>query len=129
MNDDQTNQQVEDIFDKDILELLGGENLPPEEKQKLYDKMLETIRFRVIASIDEMLSDEDREQWKNLFDTADQNQIDLFLKQRNIDIAKLMAEEALKYKMEMVTYADYLKKTGQAASEANKALNPNQGES
>lgn len=123
MNDDQANNAVEDIFNKDILELLGGENLPEEDKQKLYDKMLETTRFRVIATIHDSLSDEDREKWRQLFDTADQAQIDQFLRERNIDIAKLMAEEALKYKFEMVTYAGYLKQTGRTVSDANKFLN------
>jgi len=92
----------EDILNKDILELMGVGNLPEEKKRKLYTKMLETIQNRTIARIFDQLSPEDGEKLKQLLDSDNKTEIESFLKSKGVDIAKMMLEEAIIYKAELV---------------------------
>jgi len=92
----------EDILNKDILELMGAQNLPQEKKQEIYQKMIETIQNRVIAKILDQLSEQDAEEWKKLLDSGDKQKAEEFLKTKQIDVAKLMLEESIIYKTEMV---------------------------
>lgn len=94
-------QKLNEIFEKDVLELIGGESLPQGKKQELYTKMAETIENRVIARIDDTLNDQEREEWGRIIDSADKVKMDEFLRSKNIDVAKMMVEEALIYKMEI----------------------------
>lgn len=99
----------EDILNKDILELMGAKDLPEEKRQELYQKMLDTIQNRVIARIADQLPDADMDQFKQIADTGDQQKMSDFLKEKDIDLAKLMLQEALIYKTEMVNLAKPLK--------------------
>ena len=92
----------EDILNKDILELMGVGNLPEEKKRELYTKMLETIQNRTIARIFDQLSPEDGEKLKQLLDSDNKTEIESFLKSKGVDIAKMMLEEAIIYKAELV---------------------------
>lgn len=111
---------VEDIINKDILELLGGVNLPQEKKDELYAKMLETIRFRAITAVDAMLNDDDRKKWIEFIDKDDKDGGMNFLKTKGIDLTKIMLDEALNYKTEVVIYADYLKSVTKAVEKINQ---------
>lgn len=96
-------QKLNDILDKDIFELIGGENLSEEKKKELYLKIGETIENRVIARIDDRLNEQEREEWLKLIDEGDKAKMEEFLRSKNIDVAKMMVEEALIYKMEIVS--------------------------
>ncbi|TSC93562.1 MAG: Uncharacterized protein CEN91_208 [Candidatus Berkelbacteria bacterium Licking1014_85] len=109
--------EVQDILNKDILELMGAKNMPEDKKAELYQKMLETIQNRVIARIADELSDADLDTFKTLADAGDKQKLEEFLTSKNIDIAKLMLQEALIYKTEMVTLSKPLQNA--------KAQNPN----
>jgi succinate dehydrogenase flavin-adding protein (antitoxin of CptAB toxin-antitoxin module) len=91
-----------EIIDKDILELIGGENMSPEEKDEIYKKMMETIQTRVMARVDDLLSDEDAEDVKQFLETDDKEGFEQFMTERNIDIKLLYSEETLFYKLELV---------------------------
>jgi succinate dehydrogenase flavin-adding protein (antitoxin of CptAB toxin-antitoxin module) len=88
-------------LDKDIFELIGGEKLPEEKKKELYQKIGQTIENRAIARLDDQLSDADREEWLKLLDLGDKAKMEAFLKSKNIDISKIIVEEALVYKLEI----------------------------
>jgi len=90
--------EIQEIFDKDILEIMGATNLPEEKKQELYEKMLATVQDRVLLRIDDQLDDASRQEWAQAIDSGDQAQAEAFLKSKNIDVAKLLVEEALAYK-------------------------------
>lgn len=94
-----------DVLDKDILDLMGADNLPAEKKQQLYATMVDTINNRVIARVADQLPEPDLEQWQQLAETGDNAQMEQFLRDRNIDVAQLMLQEALIYKAEMVELA------------------------
>jgi len=98
-----TSYSIEDIINKDILELMGAKNMSDEEKLKLYKKIADTIYDRVFIKIDNMLSDKDVEDWKKVLDTKDSKQIQEFLQSKNIDFMKMVLEESLIYKTEITS--------------------------
>lgn len=96
-------QKLNDILDKDIFELIGGANLAEEKKKELYLKIGQTIENRVIARIDDALSDTEREEWLKFVDRGDKAQMEEYLRSKNIDVTKLTVEEALIYKLEIAS--------------------------
>lgn len=96
-------EEINDILDKDVLELIGGKDLPQEKKEELYLKMAQTIENRVIARIDDKLNDAEREEWLQTIDTDDKAKMEEFLRSKDIDVAKLMVEESLIYKTEIAS--------------------------
>jgi len=98
-----TDEEIQNILDKDLLELMGAKDMPEEKKQELYRKMAETVQDRVIARIDDKLSEQEREEWLKLIDENDKNKMEEFLKSKDIDVAKMLVEEAIIYKTEMMS--------------------------
>lgn len=92
----------DDLLNKDILELMGVKDMPESKKQELYQKMLETVQNRVINRVGEQLSDEDVEAWNKVAETKDQGKMEEFLQSKSIDLGKMMMEESLVYKAELV---------------------------
>lgn len=108
----------DDLFNKDIIELMGLTNLNDVEKEKLKMDMLETIQMRVIARIETQITDEDVPTWKATVESGDQDKINGYLVNKGINIEELMAQEALVYKLEMAKGAkDILSKTNQTSSQ------------
>lgn len=95
-------ENLKDLLEKDLLELIGGADLPPEKKQELYTKMAQTVQNRAIARIYDRLSEEEGKELDRAIDSGDKNKVDEFLKIRNLDITSLLAQEAIIYKTEMV---------------------------
>lgn len=101
----------DDLLNKDILELMGYQNLTDQEKQEHYSRMLETIQNRVICRVDDLISPEDQEEWMNTVKSkTDQEKMD-YLKSKNIHVDKIMAEESLLYKAEIVRAARNIMKS------------------
>lgn len=106
--------KFDDLFNKDIIELMGLTNLTDAEKEKLKMDMLETIQMRVMARIETQITDEDVPTWKAVVESGDQEKINEYLVNKGINIEELMAQEALVYKLEMAKGAkDILSKTNQ----------------
>lgn len=103
---------VSEIIEKDILDLIGGGNLSQEKKDELHSKMLKTIQNRVIARVDSILSDEEIKEWQKLVEVGDLIKIKNFFDSKGIDIEEQLVEEAIVYKTDVVTYFDYINKTG-----------------
>jgi len=91
-----------ELLEKDILELMGVDNLPDKEKEELYKKMLETILNRVVLRLDTQISDEEVEKLKEITDKKDKEGFLKFFQDKGIDIKSIFAEEAALYKVEMV---------------------------
>lgn len=92
----------DDLINKDILDLMGYQNLTEEEKRNHYTRMLETIQNRAIARVGDLLSNEDQKTWESLQTDEEKKQ---FLASKNINLDQIMAEETLLYKAEMVAEA------------------------
>lgn len=92
----------EDILNKDILELMGAKDMPEDKQNQLYTKMLQTIQNRVILRIADELEEEVVAEWQQLVASNNKFQIDEFLHNHQIDMDKLMIEETITYKAEMI---------------------------
>lgn len=93
---------ADEIIDKDILELMGAKDMPEEQKQQIYKSMIETIETRVIAKIDDQLSDEEAKKLKEIVDRGSKEEFDQYMKELNINVDQIYAQESIIYKMEMV---------------------------
>ena len=102
----------EDFFNQDILTLLGLEALSDEEKAEQYQKMLQTVENRVLERVIRSLESEALEHFKQLIDSGSDEELGKFMASQRIDLAKIVAEEALAYKIEISTLADALFKKG-----------------
>jgi hypothetical protein len=85
--------------------------------------MLETIQSRVILRIDDALSDEEFNEWARLIKEGNNQATSSFLQSKNVNVPDLMAEEALKYKTEVVSYINYMKQSGKKMDEVIKFVN------
>jgi len=103
----------QDIINKDILEILNLKNLPNNKKQEFYQKMTETIQNRVMAKILDGLNENEKEEFTKLLDENDKQKIEEFLKSHGVDTAKLMLEESVIYKTEMVGLQGQIKPKGE----------------
>ena len=91
-----------EILDRDILDLMGVGNLPENEKEELYKKMLDTIMNRVILRLDSQISDAEVDKMSEVVESQNQEGFFKFFEDKGIDIKKIFAEEAALYKVEMV---------------------------
>ncbi len=108
---------IDELLSKDILELMGAQDMPQEQKRNLYTKMMETIQNRVIDRISNGLTPADREQWKALAEGGDQAKMVHFFQTHNIDTNALLLQEAMLYKAELV---ELVKPLQQAVNEQPK---------
>jgi len=116
------NLTLEEVVKKDITELLGAEAFSEEEKAGLYEKMLETIRLRAFERFDDTLKDIEREEFKKILDEGNDEEVKQFYASKDFDFEKVMVEEALKYKIELTAYADFIKKSGASLAELKEKL-------
>lgn len=97
-----SDQELKDLLEKDILELIGAQNLPQEKKEELYKTMADTVQNRTIARIYDELSEADTKELDALLDQNAQEKVAEFLKGKNIDLTGLLMQEAMIYKSEMM---------------------------
>jgi|GEM_PF-2308739 len=95
----------DDFIQKDILDLMGAQDMPSEQKAELYESMVATIQDRVILRLLEMMSDDDYAELENSVDVKDATKFGEIIQRNNIDLPQVFAEEALTYKIEMVNLA------------------------
>lgn len=92
----------EEILEKDILDIIGASDMSDSEKQEMYQKMNDTIANRVTARIVDSLNDDDVDTWIKLLDSNNQQEANTFMSDRGVDIAEIIAKEALLYKTQIV---------------------------
>jgi hypothetical protein len=112
-----TAEELKQIFDQDLLDLMGASNMPPEQKADLYEKISNTIQDRVLLRVDDALDEDGRKQFGQIIDTGDQAKTNEFLTSKGLNIPKLLIEEAVLYKLEMMSL---LKISQNQAEEAKK---------
>lgn len=115
--------KAQDLLDKDIFELMGIPNMPDEKKQELHTQMMETIEKRTFARVHDMLPQEDIAHFKELLDGSNPDDLKTFFKDHDIDVEKIMAQEAIVYKTEMVDLSAPLRKAQQTAQEQSSTTN------
>lgn len=94
-----------DLWDKDIFTLLGLENAPEQTKKEILANMTATINNRVLARVLDQLDDNELKEYEDLLDRQEDQKIIDYLKSKNVDLMKLVAEEAMIYKLEILNLA------------------------
>lgn len=92
----------QDIIEKDIFELLDLQNIPPEQREELATKLYNTIENRVILRLDTIMEAADIESWKKYLEAGDRKGADAYLISKEIDIQKILIEEAAILKAQVV---------------------------
>jgi len=103
VNDLFSPQEIEDIIQKDILDLMGMDNLTEEKRTELYDKMINTVEERVFMRIDATLDEAGQAELKQVLESGGKEEFDALLAKNNISVEKLFAEEALIYKTQLMS--------------------------
>ena len=96
-------KEIDDFVKKDVLEILGLNNLPEEKKKELREKIVSTIQNRVFRRITTEL--EEKGKLKD-FESASDNTIEDFFKTNGIDTDKIFVEEALAFKAQLKASAN-----------------------
>ena len=94
---------VDDLLDKDIFELLGIENAGEDRKEEIFNRMIQTVNMRVATRIASMLTQEEATKFQDLAESGNADALAEFLTEKDIDLPNLVAEEATRYRVEMVT--------------------------
>jgi len=97
------------IIEEDFLKSAGLENLSDSEKESLIIKLIESVKNRVIIRIDDLITENDKSEFYELLDQGDNEKINHFLEQKNINVAQLVAEEALLQKIQLLDKLAQLK--------------------
>ena len=99
------------LISDDIFTLMGFTNLEEKKKQELMQKMIETINARVINRLAKTIGEERMLQFIGFVEKDDKEGAKKFLLSEDIDLDKMLAQEALAYKLEMTKGAQAIKQT------------------
>lgn len=98
------------ILEKDIIELLGLQNLPEKEKTVLIAKMAETVLDRISLRILDELEEEDKKKFDELLKVkASPEKVDKFLASKIKNLDEIKMAEILRFKQEMVEDAKHIR--------------------
>lgn len=100
---------ADELMNQDIFKVLKLDHLSQEEKDKLQEKMVNTIQGRIMARIMDVLSAEDQKKLNELFDKNDDKEIEEFLKNKT-DMQNIVVQEILLYKAEMIDNSQQIDK-------------------
>ncbi len=95
----------DNLINDNIFTQMGFGNLSNEEKEKLAKIMSRTINRRALGRVGNMLTKEEQQEFMDLTDKNNNEGIQKFLGSRGINLDKIVAEEALIYKAEMIESA------------------------
>ncbi len=93
---------VEEILEKDIFELLDIDGASDERKQQLIQTMVTTVEARVVNRVAELLSDTEADEFKRVAEAGDPQKLADFLVETEIDLPRIVSEEATKHRIEVV---------------------------
>lgn len=92
---------IEAIVEKDVLELIGGANLPEEKKQELYATISKTVQNRAIAHIYDKLTKDEGVELDRLMDEGDFVKVQEYLRTKGLEYTAILTQEAMSYKVEI----------------------------
>lgn len=88
-----------------LVEALGLQSLPEEQKLHLIDSLTEVIGTKMMMRIEEKLSPEDQTAFEKALDTGTGEQITMWLKEKSIDLDEITVEEVAKVKDDLIARA------------------------
>ncbi len=105
------------LLGANIIDLLGLQNLPEQQKVDLLTRMTEVIQDRITDRIVESLSADERAAFDQLMDRgASEKEVNTFLQAKVPEFGGIAAEEILRFKSQMVTDVATVRKIATAAA-------------
>lgn len=98
-----SDEEIKNILEKDLLELMGEQNMPGEEKVALYEKMAQTVEDRVMLRIYDALTDPERKEFETIIDSGDRAKTNEYLLAKDLSIQQMLVQEAMLYKLDMMS--------------------------
>ena len=92
---------IEQIDQRNIIKILGIENLPDERKSSILNKVTELVQKRLLLRVMEILDEAKQKEFEQVVESKDQNKITEFLKTNAPDMDKWMVEEINSIKKDM----------------------------
>jgi len=93
--------KITDAFRTNIIEELGLEILPDEQKLRLLDKMASLAETRLMIRVGEKLSEAERAEFSNLMTEGDSEKIFAWLAGHGINVEEWLLEEVARLKSEL----------------------------
>ncbi len=93
--------KITDAFRTNIIEELGLEILPDEQKLRLLDKMASLVETRLMIRVGEKLSETERAEFSNLMTEGDSEKIFAWLASHGINVEEWLLEEVGHLKSEL----------------------------
>jgi len=94
---------VEELLEKDIFQLLEIEGADEATKKQIFQTMLNTVNARAINRVASLLTEKEAEEFKELAERGDPPKLQHWLDEREIDLPKIITEEAIRYRTEIVS--------------------------
>lgn len=92
-----------------IIELLGIESLPLEERISIVEEAANLVETRTLARMMDMLSPQEQEAFTNLMEAGDDAALTALIDRKNIDMFAIASEETEKLKHELLGVAERAK--------------------
>ena len=101
-NSDSLTISVQELVEKDFFTLAGLDKLSDEEKDTLLENILNTIRDRVVIRIIEGFPESERSHLDSVLQGENEEQISTLLTNSQVDVDRLVAEESLIFKSQLL---------------------------
>ncbi|MEK7096661.1 MAG: hypothetical protein AAB881_01810 [Patescibacteria group bacterium] len=93
----------QDLLNKDLIELMGSTDMPEAQKNEQYEKMLATIKSRVLGQLVKKMTEDQFNRFQKALQEKNEAEVNTIIEETKIDVPKLYAEEAILYKLQMVS--------------------------
>jgi hypothetical protein len=105
-NDGKLDQSIKEIIESDIFEYLELDTIPDEEKTKMMENLIISLRSRVMLRIADILEQKDPTIFENfkqmLAGNPNQGEIEKVFQDNEINVDVITAEEAILLKAEVM---------------------------
>ena len=92
-----------EIKKKNLVEILGLESLEPEAQVEVVDAAVNVIEMRCLNEVLESLDARGKKRFVKLMDDSDAEGVGDFLKDKDIDLMRILEEEVMRFKTEAAT--------------------------
>ena len=94
--------KMKSLVETDLLQSLGLENLPEEKQEEIMTQVMESVLNRVLVRIVDALGDDKKDEFMEMLEKSDDKQIRQYLVDNKVDMDKIVVEESLLYKNELL---------------------------
>ncbi|MBI4049463.1 MAG: hypothetical protein HY395_01440 [Candidatus Doudnabacteria bacterium] len=93
------------IDDQNIINVLGIESLPDEQKISIIERTSELVEKRLLLRLLNSFSEQKKREFEDLLDAENQEAVNVFLQKNAPDLPAWLAEELSKIKQELAGLA------------------------